>query len=657
METDEQNGIIQSTERQRFYIELVPGETTIVSWKKLVKEAAREREREREKEKQYGMEMEMEMESERETEREREREREKQKEREREREREKQKERERERVKNQSVVASIGCESSRICLGGDSDGGQYKDLFFKDLRTEYVDRATSSGHKQQKKQRINAPKIENQTNDDHPSIKHAGPEAVSAKVTDKATDLSNETFIHSTLPAIIKDNQPKKLQAFNVDSPLLTYSKRSACKSEYPPLNAVETASVFPLKKMHDTLPKTQVIEKSAVERSRMKLRIGFDSSDIMHQNLKGRYEPVKINPMLLHDDESRGSRKLIDASPPGYQSFINGSISVLAATEDTLLERPYVKALECAIAELEVAVSRRRSFQSEALDARAPWFVIQRALPPEVMLKFGRVASIVVLRSAKETLSEDLVNRLVTILGKLVHRNTLKKTLRKLVMLNLFMRKGEAERFEDIKTEILSLVCHQQVGAAYIPEAKEKQISGGTYNLDDAAEDKLCDMYELCFQELPQHTDVQVLKLFIELAELWPEVIMDHHKLTKAISRAKKRRAIAEISRGQNVVDDVMTIPDRIPSQKGKVIASTDNHNPITSLPRKTAPKHKNSCPSSTGVKLASKQKRKQLISEKKNVKVKFFMKGEHETANSIEETTKVQANPSSAAASSKGQ
>ncbi|XP_057540146.1 ubinuclein-2-like isoform X4 [Amaranthus tricolor] len=511
METDEQNGIIQSTERQRFYIELVPGETTIVSWKKLVKEAAREREREREKEKQYGMEMEMEMESERETEREREREREKQKEREREREREKQKERERERVKNQSVVASIGCESSRICLGGDSDGGQYKDLFFKDLRTEYVDRATSSGHKQQKKQRINAPKIENQTNDDHPSIKHAGPEAVSAK-------------------------------------------------------------------------------------------------------------------------------------------------ISVLAATEDTLLERPYVKALECAIAELEVAVSRRRSFQSEALDARAPWFVIQRALPPEVMLKFGRVASIVVLRSAKETLSEDLVNRLVTILGKLVHRNTLKKTLRKLVMLNLFMRKGEAERFEDIKTEILSLVCHQQVGAAYIPEAKEKQISGGTYNLDDAAEDKLCDMYELCFQELPQHTDVQVLKLFIELAELWPEVIMDHHKLTKAISRAKKRRAIAEISRGQNVVDDVMTIPDRIPSQKGKVIASTDNHNPITSLPRKTAPKHKNSCPSSTGVKLASKQKRKQLISEKKNVKVKFFMKGEHETANSIEETTKVQANPSSAAASSKG-
>ena len=48
-----------------------------------------------------------------------------------------------------------------------------------------------------------------------------------------------------------------------------------------------------------------------------------------------------------------------------------------------------------------------------------------------------------------------------------------------------------------------MNQVCHQQVGAAYIPEAKEKQISGGTYNLDDAAEDKLCDMYELCFQVL----------------------------------------------------------------------------------------------------------------------------------------------------------
>ncbi|XP_057533828.1 mitogen-activated protein kinase mpkC-like [Amaranthus tricolor] len=32
-------------------------------------------------------------------------------------------------------------------------------------------------------------------------------------------------------------------------------------------------------------------------------------------------------------------------------------------------------------------------------------------------------------------------------------------------------------------------------------------------------------------------------------LAELWPEVIMDHHKLSKAIRRAKKRRGIAEIS------------------------------------------------------------------------------------------------------------
>lgn len=106
----------------------------------------------------------------------------------------------------------------------------------------------------------------------------------------------------------------------------------------------------------------------------------------------------------------------------------------------------------------------------------------------------------------------------------------------------------------------------------------------------------------------------------------------------------------------GQNVVDDVMTIPDRIPSQKGKVIASTENHNPITSLPRKTAPKRKNFCPSSTGVNSPLKQKRKQLISEKKNLKVKFYLKGEHESVNSIEKTTEDQANPSSAAASSKG-
>lgn len=200
------------------------------------------------------------------------------------------------------------------------------------------------------------PKIENQTNDDHSSIKHAGPEAVSAKVTNKATDLSNETVRHSTLPAIINDNQPKKLQAINVDSPMLTYSRRSASKSEYPPLNALETAPVFPLKIMHDTLPKTQCIEKSAVEKSRLKFRSGFDSSDIMHQNLKGRYEPVKINPMLLHDDESGGSRKLIGAISPGYQSFINGSVS----TNLVLSDAKFIYALPVTIS---LALVIRNSF------------------------------------------------------------------------------------------------------------------------------------------------------------------------------------------------------------------------------------------------------------------------------------------------------
>lgn len=58
--------------------------------------------------------------------------------------------------------------------------------------------------------------------------------------------------------------------------------------------------------------------------------------------------------------------------------------------------------------------------------------------------------------------------------------------------------------------------MCHQQVGIAYFPEAKEKQISGGAYNLDDAVEDKLCDLYELCFQVLTSDTAILYIRITV---------------------------------------------------------------------------------------------------------------------------------------------
>lgn len=242
----------------------------------------------------------------------------------------------------------------------------------------------------------------------------------------------------------------------------------------------------------------------------------------------------------------------------------------------------------------------------------------------------------------------EELVNCLVSILGKLVHGKTLKRPLRKLVMLKLSARKEKAEKFKAIKNEILSMVkvSNEQIRAADFPEAEEEAILAETYELDSAMEDKLCDLYDLRVQGLSGDKGVEVQKLFIELGDLWPKGVMDHRKLRDAISRAKnRRRVLADKDKAQKAIkSDSLASPMAIDHNrtctpvsclKRKVTHSSDSRYLTSSPPSRAPAKTPYPLPKAgtqnfpTERKLKSSQK--QQVPEKKHVEYDFSLKPQH--------------------------
>ncbi|XP_044480334.1 ubinuclein-2-like isoform X2 [Mangifera indica] len=60
---------------------------------------------------------------------------------------------------------------------------------------------------------------------------------------------------------------------------------------------------------------------------------------------------------------------------------------------------------------------------------------------------------------------------------------------------------------------------------------------------MDTALEDKICDLYDLYVDGLDEDAGPQIRKLYVELAHLWPNGLMDNHGIKRAICRAKERR------------------------------------------------------------------------------------------------------------------
>ncbi|KAG5525118.1 hypothetical protein RHGRI_031708 [Rhododendron griersonianum] len=168
---------------------------------------------------------------------------------------------------------------------------------------------------------------------------------------------------------------------------------------------------------------------------------------------------------------------------------------------------------LEKAIRELENMVAESRPPSMEVQNADISSQAVKRRLPREVKQKLAKVARLAQASHGK--ISKELVNRLMSILGHLVQLRTLKA---------LEQQAGASDDFQEIGNE-------------------GKEVIKRKYSMDDALEDSICDLYDLYVQGLDEDAGPQARKLYAELAGLWPDGYMDNHGIKRAICRAKDRK------------------------------------------------------------------------------------------------------------------
>ncbi|WCJ44428.1 wound-responsive family protein [Euphorbia peplus] len=250
---------------------------------------------------------------------------------------------------------------------------------------------------------------------------------------------------------------------------------------------------------------------------------------------------------------EKNGVLELPDLNMPDSRVSMQVSKPSYIHRRDGSSVRSKSSALENAIRELEkmVAESRPPALDNQDADAQA----IKRRLPREIKLKLAKVARLAQASQGKVT--KDLLNRLMSSLGHLIQLRTLKRNLKVMISMGLSAKEEKDVRFQQMKKELAELVkargpssesksLEQQAGASDDFQeigGQEKGALKRKFSMETVLEDKICDLYDCFVNGLDEDSGPQVRKLYIELAGLWPSGSMDNHGIKRAICRAKERR------------------------------------------------------------------------------------------------------------------
>lgn len=216
---------------------------------------------------------------------------------------------------------------------------------------------------------------------------------------------------------------------------------------------------------------------------------------------------------------------------------------------------RPKGTMLDKAIRDLEKLVAESRPPTTEVQDADNSSQGIKRRLPPEIKQKLAKVARLAQASHGK--ISKELVNRLMSIVGHLIQLRTLKRNLKIMVNMGLSAKQEKDSRVQLVKKEVAEMIktriplmkskALELQGAASDDfqdiSVQEKEAFKRKYSMDDLLEEKICDLYDLYVEGLEEDAGPQVRKLYAELSALWPNGFMDNNGIKHAIYRAKDRR------------------------------------------------------------------------------------------------------------------
>ncbi|XP_031115646.1 ubinuclein-1-like isoform X2 [Ipomoea triloba] len=247
-----------------------------------------------------------------------------------------------------------------------------------------------------------------------------------------------------------------------------------------------------------------------------------------LHQSLQG-------------GEKSVGHDERLNTGPPEAKS------SIQPVRREASSVRRKGTMLEKAIRDLEKIVAESRPPNTDVQEADNSSQAIKRRLPLEIKHKLAKVAR---LAASHGKVSDELVNRLMSIVGHLIQLRTLKRNLKAMINMGLSAKQEKDDRVQQIKAEVADMIRTR------IPPAKSKTIEQEDrtmedfqdvikkrYRMDNALEDKICDLYDLYIEGLEEDAGPQVRKLYSELATYWPNGIIDNHGIKRAICRAKDRR------------------------------------------------------------------------------------------------------------------
>ncbi|XP_019415929.1 PREDICTED: uncharacterized protein LOC109327305 isoform X3 [Lupinus angustifolius] len=291
-------------------------------------------------------------------------------------------------------------------------------------------------------------------------------------------------------------------------------------------------------------------------------------------------------------------TRELPDLNLSEGKSSMQVTKSEYTHKKDGSSVRPKTSTLEKAIRELEKMVVESRPPAVENQEADTTSQAVKRRLPREIKLKLAKVAR---LAASQGKVSKELLNRLMSILGHLMQLRTLKRNLKEMISTGLSAKQEKDVRFQQIKKEVVDMIRIQ----APTLESKQQQKAGASgdfqeygpdgktntktkFSMEAALEDKICDLYDLFVDGLDEGAGPQIRNLYAELADLWPNGCMDNHGIKRGICRAKERRRTLSKHKDQENMKRKKLLA---PKLEDNVLPNTSSIAPQQSSREKVAP------------------------------------------------------------------
>ncbi|XP_010471920.1 PREDICTED: uncharacterized protein LOC104751626 isoform X2 [Camelina sativa] len=225
-----------------------------------------------------------------------------------------------------------------------------------------------------------------------------------------------------------------------------------------------------------------------------------------------------------------------------------------IATKKSGSIVRPKSSTLEKAIRELEKVVAESSppaATENQGADISSQ--AVKRRLPIDVKLKLAKVARIA---GSQGNVSGELINRLMNIVGHLIQIRSLKRNLKLMIESGDNANREKDTRFQQIKNEVIEMLKtriplmesqanNQEAGTSddFLDVGSVGKPPLKKFVMDAALEGKLCDLYDNFVEGLDEDSSSQIRKLYANLAELWPNSLMDNREIKRAICREKERR------------------------------------------------------------------------------------------------------------------